>query len=114
MRPLGCCVGFLMWVWLPEMGLESSGVLSGRAWVESESLEVSLSLLKRIESPLVCYLRKIGWSGASWGVIWSPRGSGEGVPSGIQTPEGLRYPPHPWAPELALTGSPLGCAAPSW
>ena len=64
-----------MWVWLPEMGLESSGVLSGRAWVESESLEVSLSLLKRIESPLVCYLRKIGWSGASWGVIWSPRGS---------------------------------------
>lgn len=114
MRPLGCCVGFLMWIWLPEMGLESSGVLSGHAWVESASLEVSLSLLKWIESPLVCYLQKIGWSGASWSVIWSPKGSGEGEPSGIQTPEGLRYPPHPWAMGLALTGSPQGRAAPSW
>ena len=29
-----------MWIWLPEMGLESSGVLSGHAWVESEPAEM--------------------------------------------------------------------------
>ena len=57
------------------MGLESSGVLSGHAWVESASLEVSLSLLKWIESPLVCYLQKIGWSGA-------PKVVGKGNPVG--------------------------------
>ena len=30
-----------MWIWLPEMGLESPGVLSGHAWVESASPEVN-------------------------------------------------------------------------
>lgn len=67
-------MSFLMWIWLPEMGLESPGVLSGHAWVESASPEVSLSLLKWIESPLVCCLRIIGWSGGLLGCYLEAQG----------------------------------------